>query len=165
VSLDQIPSAKEELLALGCTRGFITYEELNTALPAEMADPDQRDALLVQIDILGIKLVDGATLPGAEEPAKGGVVERYRITGKDIASGYDTDLVIEAENPQQAVLLAQSRGCQVSDIALASAPSPRYRVRGIIHLRNRNAKLVATTTIEAPTETAALYLAKGKGIL
>src|SRR3954467_15793636 len=47
-----------ELLGLGTSRGFLTYEELNEKLPDEVVSPDKLDTLLMQIDEMGIKLID-----------------------------------------------------------------------------------------------------------
>src|SRR6266550_4641180 len=46
------------LLELGTSRGFLTYEELNEKLPDEVVSPDKLDTLLMQIDEMGIKLID-----------------------------------------------------------------------------------------------------------
>jgi len=46
------------LLDLGTSRGFLTYEELNEKLPDEVVSPDKLDCLLMQIDEMGIKLID-----------------------------------------------------------------------------------------------------------
>lgn len=48
------------LLELGTTRGYLTYEELNTKLPDEVVSPDKLDSLLMTIDEMGIKLIDDA---------------------------------------------------------------------------------------------------------
>ncbi|MGI9012677.1 MAG: RNA polymerase sigma factor RpoD [Phycisphaerales bacterium] len=59
-----IPSPKleldpllRELLDLSKTRGWVSYEELNTALPDDMVDPHQLDALLQFIESLRIRFV------------------------------------------------------------------------------------------------------------
>jgi len=47
-----------ELITLGVTRKWISYEELNTVLPDQMVDPDKLDELLVLVDELGILMID-----------------------------------------------------------------------------------------------------------
>ncbi|HMN97112.1 MAG TPA: RNA polymerase sigma factor RpoD [Phycisphaerales bacterium] len=47
-----------ELIALGVSRRWISYEELNTVLPDQMVDPEQLDELLVLVDSLAIELID-----------------------------------------------------------------------------------------------------------
>src|ERR1700710_1360043 len=46
------------LLDMGTSRGYLTYEELNTKLPDEVVSPDKLDSLLMMIDEMGIKLID-----------------------------------------------------------------------------------------------------------
>ena len=46
------------LLDMGTSRGYLTYEELNTKLPDEVVSPDRLDSLLMTIDEMGIKLID-----------------------------------------------------------------------------------------------------------
>ncbi len=47
-----------ELIQLSAKRKWISYEELNTALPDEMVDPEKLDELMVVIDSLGVHFVD-----------------------------------------------------------------------------------------------------------
>ena len=46
-----------ELVAASRKRGWISYEELNTAIPDEMVDPERLDELLVLIEALGIEFI------------------------------------------------------------------------------------------------------------
>ena len=58
------PDARvRELLRLGERLGYLTYEELNEKLPDEVVTPDQLDALLIEIDQRGIRLIDEADVP------------------------------------------------------------------------------------------------------
>lgn len=47
-----------QLLNLAAKRGWLSYEELNTALPDEMVDPLEMDLLLVRIDGLELEMLD-----------------------------------------------------------------------------------------------------------
>jgi lactate permease len=60
-----VASRVEELIALGKTRGYLTYEELNDKLPDEVVSPEKLDSFLARIDEMGIKLVDENDAPGA----------------------------------------------------------------------------------------------------
>lgn len=51
------------LLEMGTSRGYLTYEELNTKLPDEVVAPDRLDSLLMTIDEMGIKLIDDSDVP------------------------------------------------------------------------------------------------------
>src|SRR4051794_4224043 len=48
----------QTLLDMGTSRGYLTYEELNTKLPDEVVSPDKLDSLLMMIDEMGIRLID-----------------------------------------------------------------------------------------------------------
>ena len=50
------------LLEMGTTRGYLTYEELNTKLPDEVVSPERLDSLLMNIDEMGIKLIDDSDI-------------------------------------------------------------------------------------------------------
>jgi len=50
--------AMHALLDLGSQRGWISYEEINDILPDEMVDPGYIDRLIVEIDALGVDLLD-----------------------------------------------------------------------------------------------------------
>src|SRR5436305_1397779 len=57
-SQEEADKRVRDLLDLGTSRGFLTYEELNEKLPDEVVSPDKLDSLLMMIDEMGIKLID-----------------------------------------------------------------------------------------------------------
>src|SRR4051812_14596756 len=57
-SQEEVDLRVNNLLNMGTTRGFLTYEELNEKLPDEVVSPDKLDSLLMMIDEMGIKLID-----------------------------------------------------------------------------------------------------------
>jgi RNA polymerase primary sigma factor len=50
--------AMKVLIAQGKKQGFLTYDEINTALPDEMLSADQLDDTLMMFDDLGIDIID-----------------------------------------------------------------------------------------------------------
>ena len=65
----------QKLIALGKERGFLTYEEVNEALPTDVVSPDQLDTMLTLFDEMDIEIVDNeedakAAKQKAEEKAK-----------------------------------------------------------------------------------------------
>lgn len=50
--------AMKALIAHGKKQGYLTYEEINTALPEEMLTSDQVDDTLIMFDDLGIDIID-----------------------------------------------------------------------------------------------------------
>jgi RNA polymerase primary sigma factor len=57
------PTAEEQIAALveqGKARGYITYEEMNDSLPDDVVSPERLDRILMQLDELGVDLIDEA---------------------------------------------------------------------------------------------------------
>ena len=48
----------KELIELGREKGYLTYEEVNNALPSEVVSPDQMDDLMVMFGEMEIEIVD-----------------------------------------------------------------------------------------------------------
>jgi RNA polymerase primary sigma factor len=61
-SQEEVDLRVKILLDLGTSRGYLTYEELNTKLPDEVVSPDKLDSLLMMIDEMGIRLIDEADI-------------------------------------------------------------------------------------------------------
>jgi hypothetical protein len=53
----------QRLLRLGGRLGYLTYEMLSDSLPDECSTPDRLDALLMEIEGRGIRLIDEADAP------------------------------------------------------------------------------------------------------
>jgi len=60
VAGDPVEQSLNELIEKGKRRGFLTWEELNEALPDEAILPDRLEAILQKVDELGIDMVDEA---------------------------------------------------------------------------------------------------------
>ncbi len=60
----------EELVALGKSQGYLTYDQVNEYLPDEAVNPDKLDSLLVALDDLGISLYNEPPELDAGEPAE-----------------------------------------------------------------------------------------------
>ena len=56
------------LLKQGKERGFLTYEELNDSLPGETISADKIDTVLMQLDEMGVELVDEAEVENRGTP-------------------------------------------------------------------------------------------------
>jgi RNA polymerase primary sigma factor len=57
-SQEEVDNRVNAILALGTSRGYLTYEELNEKLPDEVVSPDKLDSLLMTIDEMNIRLID-----------------------------------------------------------------------------------------------------------
>lgn len=51
-------SAVKKLISLGQKKGFLTYEELNKALPSELLAPDQIDNIISTLNEVGINILE-----------------------------------------------------------------------------------------------------------
>jgi len=54
-------TTKEQLITLGKTKGFLTYDDVHEALPGEEVGPDQMDDVLSALDDEEIEVVDDAS--------------------------------------------------------------------------------------------------------
>ncbi len=50
------------LVQMGKDRGYLTYEEMNDGLPDDLVSPERLDRILMQLDELGIDLIDESDL-------------------------------------------------------------------------------------------------------
>jgi RNA polymerase primary sigma factor len=60
----------KKLISKGKDRGYITYDELNNALPAEEFSSDQIEDAMTMVSDSGVQLVDNADDTGESEPEK-----------------------------------------------------------------------------------------------
>jgi len=71
---DPVELSVSELMEKGKTRGYLTWEELNEALPDEAVLPDRLEAILHKVEDLGIDMIDEAEAQklsfGEEQTAK-----------------------------------------------------------------------------------------------
>src|SRR5271167_3397399 len=101
-SQEEADKRVRDLLDLGTSRGFLTYEELNEKLPDEVVSPDKLDSLLMMIDEMGIKLIDehdiGDYVKGPKpKPVKKPVIEEETAAVVQDENGEEIDLNLEAE--------------------------------------------------------------------
>jgi len=68
-SKENVSSLSKKLLALGKERGFLTYDELNAALPSEQVSTEQLDGVMNMLSEAGVNVVEkGDMLEVAGEP-------------------------------------------------------------------------------------------------
>ena len=68
--MEKQPTPMELLLKRGKERGFLTYEELNDSLPDDTVSPEKIDEILMQLDEMGIDLVDETDVESRAAPAE-----------------------------------------------------------------------------------------------
>jgi RNA polymerase primary sigma factor len=77
-------SAKDKLIELGKQKGFVTYDEVNDAMPEDVVSTDQIDSWLSALGDHGIEVVDGAGTrrPDIVDQPKGLDIEKEKEEGE-----------------------------------------------------------------------------------
>ncbi|MBZ0135119.1 MAG: RNA polymerase sigma factor RpoD [Planctomycetes bacterium] len=58
LSQDEVNEQIKGLIKMGRDRGYITYDEMNEALPGDVVSPERLDQILMRLDELGIEVVE-----------------------------------------------------------------------------------------------------------
>ncbi len=110
----------QQLISLGKEKGFLTYEEVNDALPDDVVSADQLDDVLSMFDEMDIEVVgdeeEGQTLKktdaaasttGIPEEKKGDEdesEEKVKVKGKEEEALMDADLGVKSSDPVRLYL-------------------------------------------------------------
>ncbi len=95
--LDQIAIAIKKMVARGKERGYLTYDELNTALPTDQLSPDQIEDTMTMLSELGINVIENED---AEEPATAEVDE----ADAEVRGNLDDDDIGRTDDPVRMYL-------------------------------------------------------------
>jgi len=87
---DKIEQTIKAIISKAKEKGFLTYEELNDALPDEIISPARLDSLLMTFDEMGIRLLDEADAAKEED-------ETFEDTDKIGHEESEDDLALESE--------------------------------------------------------------------
>ncbi|MBI4184020.1 MAG: hypothetical protein HY521_08500, partial [Proteobacteria bacterium] len=80
--LDTLGAALKKMIARGKERGYVTYDEINAALPTEQVSSEQIEDTLSMLNEIGINVVDGEETEEAHEPAD--LIEAETTAGGNI---------------------------------------------------------------------------------
>ncbi len=80
----------KELIDLGKEKGYLTYEDVNNALPSEVVSPDQMDDLMMMFGEMDIEIVDAA--------------QKVRIRRERDSSSDDSDSEREEKESYESVI-------------------------------------------------------------
>ncbi|GGA00421.1 RNA polymerase sigma factor RpoD [Elstera cyanobacteriorum] len=69
--VDTVAAAVKKLTAKGKERGYVTYDELNSALPQDQVSSEQIEDTLAMLSELGINIVEGDEAEAESEEAEG----------------------------------------------------------------------------------------------
>jgi RNA polymerase primary sigma factor len=98
--LDSTNASVKKLIAKAKERGYITYDELNAALPSEEMTSEQIEDTMSMLSEMGINVVEGEEQEEAEEPAAEGEAKAETYTGGNI----DEDDVGRTDDPVRMYL-------------------------------------------------------------
>jgi RNA polymerase primary sigma factor len=122
--LDTLGAAVKKMLSKGKERGFVTYDELNAALPPEQVSSEQIEDTMTQLSEMGINVVENED---GEEPAK--------------------------EEPAEATEEKASGNVDESDLGRTDDPVRMYlREMGSVELLSREGEIAIAKRIEAGRE-------------
>src|SRR3954464_5995038 len=92
-----IAKQKQKLISMGKAKGFVTYDEVNDAMPEEIVSSDQIDDWLSSLGDEGIEVVDAGQGAGAVKvPARGAGGPKVPEVIED-----DEEVVAEAEEKEE----------------------------------------------------------------
>src|ERR1700690_1408631 len=132
--MDGFSAAVKKMIARGKERGYITYDELNAALPQTEMSSEQIEDTMAMLNEMGINLVDG------EEPEEGPAA----ATEKHAAAAAEEEAEAE-ERP--------SGNLDDADIGRTDDPVRMYlREMGSVELLSREGQVAIAKRIEAGRE-------------
>ena len=142
--LSDLHPTLRDLIRLSAKRKWISYEEINTALPDEMVDPEKLDELLISIETLQITFIDEEVVRikkyqtfqaplqtnlkfKRDDPNKGVAAPKVRIHEQDTAVDDPDSHVGEANQDREPKdeILDEAEAQAVIEEALAESGSKR----------------------------------------
>ncbi|MGD9714282.1 MAG: RNA polymerase sigma factor RpoD [Thermomicrobiales bacterium] len=89
---DEVEACFQELTALGKKRGYLTWEELNTALPDAAVSPDKLEILMMRLDEHGVEMLDELDAHKLERDRMSGKARDVKLYNSDAdAEGVDAN--------------------------------------------------------------------------
>jgi RNA polymerase primary sigma factor len=138
------PSIKE-LIAVSASRGWVSFEELNTALPDEWIDPEKMDALMVHLNTHGLDLLN--------------YLDKRLHKGPLFYAPLQTNLKFKRDNPRKTFDLATEEELRVEEAVRKEEDAEE---QGIAHDSMANDELLDES--DAAAVAAALEESKSKRI-
>jgi RNA polymerase primary sigma factor len=129
-------SAKEQLISLGKSKGFLTYDDVHEALPGEDVGPDQMDDVLSALDDEDIEVVDDANN-----------IKIAPHRGADDEMGAKSTAKPDGEEPAES-------GQPTSSVPKSSGDDDLYKSNDPVRMYLRKMGSVALLTREGEVEIA-----------
>ncbi len=159
----------QQLIDAGKEKGYLTYEELNEALPEELTSANQLDNILSMFDELDISIVDNedaAKLAGqkkkpqkASTPSKGGSANLAKNASQDDASPELPDLEDEEDAAEEEEAAEEVETVEAEETFSKSTDPVRMYLRkmGSVALLTREGEVEIAKRIEQH-EDAVLHM-------
>src|SRR5437763_9801625 len=158
-SAEEAERRLQTLLDMGTSRGYLTYEELNTKLPDEVVSPDKLDSLLMMIDEMGIKLIDEHDVAeftakprsGAKKPTKLTAITAGSspTTGGKLAAPSDDEPALDEEDDDEEIDLNLDKELAEASTKRIDDPVRMYLTQmGEIPLLTREQEIALAKKIE-----------------
>ncbi len=140
---DKVSDVKQ-LISLGKEKGFLTYDELNSALPAETLSSDQLDDIMVMFGEMDIEVVD------ADDS------ERFQKSATEVEEDVEVESEakieeIEAGEESEAEAAAEEKEIDLAPGVMHRTDDPvRLYLKeiGAVHLLSREGEIVIAKRIE-----------------
>ncbi len=130
--MDGVAAAVKKMVAKGKERGYVTYDEVNGALPSEQVSSEQIEDTLTMLSEMGINVIENeeAEEAPAAETAKNG-----------------------EEGKEEPAKKIRAAGCQDEDLGRTDDPVRMYlREMGSVELLSRKGEITIAKRIEAGRE-------------
>ena len=130
--MDSAVQAVKKMIAKGKERGYITYDEINEALPQDQVSSEQIEDILAQLSEMGINVVEGEEKEDGEAPSAAGTPE---------------------SGGKSAEPAAPAAAAPAEDIGRTDDPVRMYlREMGSVELLSREGEIAIAKRIEAGRE-------------
>jgi len=104
--MDGVAAAVKKMMAKGKERGYVTYDEVNAALPSEQVSSEQIEDTLTALSEMGVNVIENeeAEDTPAAETAKDGEEGKEKPEKKTRAAGYEDEDLGHTDDPVRMYL-------------------------------------------------------------
>ena len=149
---DQSVQVVKELIAKGKKRGFVTYDEINEALPDDEFSSEQIDEIMANLNEIGISITEGDDSDDIQTPDEVDESEDKSAKKKVNAEDIDDDDDVDDDVDEDAEVLSKGN-ISDTDVGRTDDPVRMYlREMGSVELLSREGEIAIAKRIEAGRE-------------
>ncbi|MHC8508869.1 MAG: RNA polymerase sigma factor RpoD [Rhodospirillales bacterium] len=143
--LDKLGASVKKMIQKGKERGYVTYDELNEALPPDDVSSEQIEDTMAMLSEMGVNVVDGDETEG--EAASGNEKDSAKAVKDSSGDDADDDKAKEGKTP------AVAGNVDEDDVGRTDDPVRMYlREMGSVELLSREGEIAIAKRIEAGRE-------------